>query len=355
MQTSLSSLVSQLERYELDSEIILVDYNPPPDKPLLKDALIWPRQTRFCTIRTVIVPPEIHGRFKDSDKIPFCGSRSQNTGIRRARGEFILSTPIDILFANELIEFIAKRNLDPDKIYRTDRLDVDRKAADILSLDERLEFCRRNVTFIQTRYGSVPVVRKGKNHLASETLTFSGEFPSGKDIWKLHFNGGDFTLMSKETWSRVRGWPEDDVLSLGVEIVLYAMVYLHGVTEEVLQPPCSIYHIEHDSRWNRKYVHPFVKLCFYCLPDKLAIDLISTIGPLYGEITSFLWKKRNKLDALDVDYRSWQERIATVRQMLTGQIPAVFNDENWGFGGENLKEYSIVKAGKVLEEARICK
>lgn len=345
MQVALSSLITQLERYELDSEIILVDYNPPTDKPLLKDDILWPNQTKYCTVRTIVVPASIHNRYKDSDKVPFCGGRAQNVGIRRARGKFVLSTPIDILFANELIKFIAEKNLDENKIYRTDRLDVSREAADIPSLDDRLAFCRENVTWIHTRYGSIPVVRKGKKHLTSKNLQCFDRPPNKKDIWKLHFNGGDLTLMSKEVWCRVRGWPEDDVLSLGAEVVLYGMVYLHGVREEMLQSPCSVYHIEHDSRWRQKItVHPFVKLCFYCLPDRLAISITSVLSPVYRTIASILLRRKTKLDSLDVDHRTLAELRTIVNRMLEGKRPNVFNDINWGLGDEHLEEYVIAKA-----------
>lgn len=346
MRVALASLIAQLERHRLDSEIVLVDYNPPRDKPLLKDALDWPRQTRFCTIRVIVVAPEIHNRFEDSDKLPFFGALAQNVGIQRARGSFILATPIDILFANELIELISRRDLNDKKIYRTDRLDVSREVAGMeLSLDERLEFCRRHVTFIMARGVTVPVVRSGKRRYASKTLKFSRGGFCMRDIMRLHCNGGDFTLMSRDTWFHVKGWPEHNVLSLGAEVILYGTAYLHGIREEMLQPPHVIYHIEHDSRWNQgQGMHPFIRACFYYLPDAIAVKLTKALRLPYSAVTRILFGQKAAIGSLGVRYQTFDELLGIVGQMLKGERPSVFNGDDWGLGAAVLPEYCIVRA-----------
>jgi hypothetical protein len=45
---------------------------------------------------------------------------ARNAGIREARGEFILSTEIDIAFSDELMRFLASRQLRKGRIYRID-------------------------------------------------------------------------------------------------------------------------------------------------------------------------------------------------------------------------------------------
>ena len=46
MQTSLNALIEQLERFRIESEIILVDYNPPQGKPLcdVRSTILWPER-----------------------------------------------------------------------------------------------------------------------------------------------------------------------------------------------------------------------------------------------------------------------------------------------------------------------
>jgi hypothetical protein len=344
MQTALSSLITQLERYKIDSEIILVDYNPPPDHSFLKDSLSWPVRTEYCSIRTIVVPPEFHRKFKDSEKIPFYGSLAQNVGIRRARGQFVLATPVDILFTNEIIEFISGKKLEQNKLYRTDRLDVARQAVDIASHEERLNFCRDNITFIHMNRGCIPIVRKGKKNLSSRNLKSTGKFPDSKIMWKLHFNGGDFTLMSKDAWNRICGWPEDDVLSVGAEIVLYCMAYLNGIKEDILQPPYSIFHIEHNSRWISGSLHPFVKFCYYFLPDEYALQITSILRPVYTVFSRLINRKEAMLDLLGVDYKTFAQFKEITGQMMNGERPSVFNKADWGLCNESLSDNFIVKS-----------
>ena len=49
---------------------------------------------------------------------------AKNVGIRRARGQFILATNIDILFSDELAEYLATRRLEHGRMYRIDRHDA---------------------------------------------------------------------------------------------------------------------------------------------------------------------------------------------------------------------------------------
>jgi hypothetical protein len=48
----------------------------------------------------------------------------KNVGIRRARGQFVLATNVDILFSDELAEYLASRRLERGRMYRSDRYDA---------------------------------------------------------------------------------------------------------------------------------------------------------------------------------------------------------------------------------------
>ena len=54
--------------------------------------------------------------------LPLFQMIAKNVGIRRARGEFVLATNIDVLFSDELMVRIAQRDLRADRLYRCDRL-----------------------------------------------------------------------------------------------------------------------------------------------------------------------------------------------------------------------------------------
>ncbi|HSP69549.1 MAG TPA: FkbM family methyltransferase, partial [Bryobacteraceae bacterium] len=64
----------------------------------------------------------------------------------------------------------------------------------------------------------------------------------------LHTNGcGDFTLIARERWFDLRGYPEFDVFSMNIDSVLCFAAHYAGAREEVLAEPMRIYHIEHGS------------------------------------------------------------------------------------------------------------
>jgi hypothetical protein len=345
-QTTLSSVIDQLEKYKLKSEIIFTDYNSPPEKPFLKDVLLWPVQTKYCSIRSIIVSPSIHQRFDDSGKMPYNFSLAQNVGLRRARGKFVLVTSIDILFSNDLIELIARKTLQDDKIYRTDRQDVSKKVLEIPSLSERLEFCRKNVIWIHTRNISVPVLRRKRHHLRSENLDFNAKIT---DFPNLHLNGADLLLMSKESWHSLRGFPERDNLGLGVEILLCNMAYLKGFEEKILPEQCSIYHIDHESRWRNTSPGLCDKILFYCFTDKLASQLMFcledlNIGTIKRKLTPGIFRKKSKEESFKVSSLACQHYWQVLYEMKNGKRPVAYNHEDWGLGAEDLEQYLIRRA-----------
>lgn len=64
MQLFVSGLLEQCRRYQLSAELVLVEWNPPVDRPRLADALSWSAGTGSCSVRIIEVLPEIRRRFK---------------------------------------------------------------------------------------------------------------------------------------------------------------------------------------------------------------------------------------------------------------------------------------------------
>ncbi len=145
MQLFVSGLIEQCNRHGVEAELVLVEWNPPPDKPRLAEVLRWPSTCGKCTVRIVEVPPEVHHRLSHADKLPLFQMIGKNVGIRRARGEYVLATNIDILFSDAVFEFLKSGQMKPGFIYRTDRLDVPPEIPCDTPLRGQLEFCRKNV------------------------------------------------------------------------------------------------------------------------------------------------------------------------------------------------------------------
>ena len=145
MQVFVNAWLSQSTRHRVPSELVLVEWNPPPDRPPLLEALTWPDDQGWCPVRIITVQPAIHDSFAYSDRLPLFQMIAKNAGIRRAQGQFVMATNIDILFSDPLMAFLAQRRLLPRRIYRSDRIDVDRGVPVHGTMDEQLAYCRTHV------------------------------------------------------------------------------------------------------------------------------------------------------------------------------------------------------------------
>jgi GT2 family glycosyltransferase len=63
---------------------------------------------------------------------------------------------------------------------------------------------------------------------------------------------GDFTLMSRAAWDRLRGYPELEIFSMHLDSVLLYQAWSAGLREVALPEPMVAYHIEHavGSGWS---------------------------------------------------------------------------------------------------------
>jgi hypothetical protein len=82
MQLFVNGLLEQCRRHQLKAELVLVKWNPPADRPRLGEALLWPVDKGPCQVRIIKVPPEIHKRFRYSDRLPLLQMIAKNVGIR---------------------------------------------------------------------------------------------------------------------------------------------------------------------------------------------------------------------------------------------------------------------------------
>src|ERR1051326_3378979 len=110
-QIFITNFALQCEKYSLPAELIIVDWNPVSDRPGLAAVLELPPQASYVRARVVTVPQPLHRRLKYADQLPLFQMIAKNAGLRRAKGQFILATNIDIIFSDELMQFISKQNL----------------------------------------------------------------------------------------------------------------------------------------------------------------------------------------------------------------------------------------------------
>ncbi len=166
LQTFANALIGQAKRHSLPIELILVDWNPPADRPPLVEALRWPADPAPCRVRAITVPPEIHRRYRHAGALPLYQMIAKNVGFRRAQGEFILATNIDILLSDELMEFLAARRLEPGRMYRIDRHDVETDVPVDAPVAEQLDYCRTHCIRVNAREGTFGLTPEGLRRLA---------------------------------------------------------------------------------------------------------------------------------------------------------------------------------------------
>lgn len=170
MQTFVNGLINQCKRHNLHAELVLVEWNPPADRPRFAQALRWPSDPSPCEVRIIEVPPELHARFQHAQSLPLFQMIAKNVGVRRARGQFILATNIDILFSDELIRHITSGQLQSGRMYRIDRYDVMTDVPVDAPVEEQLEYCKNHLIRINARDGTFNLTPGGMRALAAEDV-----------------------------------------------------------------------------------------------------------------------------------------------------------------------------------------
>jgi hypothetical protein len=158
-QAFIDGLAAQATRHRVPIELILVEWNPPPDRRSLAEEMRWPKSTPFYRARVITVPPEVHATLDPEFRLPLYQMIGKNVGIRRARAPFILATNIDLLFSDALFrEF--RRGLKPNKLYRADRYDIEASVPADASIDDALAYGENHTIRINRAKGTL-VKRNG--------------------------------------------------------------------------------------------------------------------------------------------------------------------------------------------------
>ena len=267
MQVFIEALCAGCDAYGVDAELVLVEWNPPPDRPRLREALRWPRSSR-CAVRIVEVPHALHAGFGTGTALPMHQMIAKNVGIRRARGAFVLATNIDIVLSEAVWERIARRDLLADRFYRVDRCDVASDVPESRPLTEQLDACRATV-FRRHERDATRDLRDGTTSriwrpmwqlVAGSALSPLAVLPvlreplrkarrslsRARRFGRLHTNAsGDFTLLHRDRWHELGGYWEYTGFPLHVDGLLCYAAKRLGLSEEVMAAPACAYHIDH--------------------------------------------------------------------------------------------------------------
>jgi len=160
LQAFVNCFEHQCRRSGLSAEIIVVEWNPPDDRPRVADVLRLPEPT-VCSYHFITVPAELHASLRYADALPLFQMIAKNVGIRRARGTYVLATNIDIIFSTELVDDVAARRLQRNRLYRVDRHDIDADFPDDAPLAQQMDYCRSHQRRVHERWGTYLTDRTG--------------------------------------------------------------------------------------------------------------------------------------------------------------------------------------------------
>lgn len=320
-QCFLNGIYHQAKKFNLSLELIIVEWNPPEDKPLLKDVLSKPPKDSSVSLRYIIVPKEIHDTFRFAKQIPLYQMIAKNVGIRRAKGEFILCTNIDLLFSDLCFKVLAEKKLEYNAFYRANRCDIPKEVMQLESVEEQLKYSASNIMNRIGHHLNYRHIKKLPDFLFNAPkLTFLmvaldqivDKRIKGSPKWQTNMiysldseACGDFTLMSKKDWMRIHGYCELDMYSLHIDSMALVAACAIGMEQKFFPYGAESYHIYHEDGWESNY--------------KTAEDLIRFLV------------RRPSLDWYTVD--------RTGHQLLQTGKPYQINDEDWGYANITLDEY----------------
>lgn len=273
MRIFLKALIHQCNQFKLNCELIIVEWNPSLEKELLNKVLQNTTSGDYLSIKYVVVPNEIHSKLAFADKLPLFQMIAKNVGIRRAKADFILCTNVDLIFSDELFARLAKKDLMPGFFYRANRCDVPNTIDENWTVPNQIEFCKANIKSRLGKNNHVPnfIDTRGllfKHPVFLPVLKFLSKIKymyarSIEDrLLELDLDAcGDFTMMSKQDWLKIDGYPELEMYSIHIDSMALLAAAALGIKQVIFDWKECSYHMEHTGGWEFK--NPIDKIYFY--------------------------------------------------------------------------------------------
>jgi len=211
-------------------EVIYVDWNSPTHSLLydIRDDINFKGN-----LKHFVISPEIATILTnhDPDAQKCCEVLARNIGIRRAEGDWIVSTNIDIIHPrrDDLNNLIPE--LSPETFYTISRRHTDWNIIN---------------KFDNWAYSEVKEYwRDVRNYLIqnSEERHFDESTIKGDDYSIINCCG-DYQLASREVWYEIRGFEEALIYSLFADTNVQKKAVMHGFGLKALYNP-ALFHIEH--------------------------------------------------------------------------------------------------------------
>jgi len=238
----------------VETELIIVEWNPPFWSKPLSQVLTPPEQSPNFQTHIITVPETLHKKLASSYLMDFYQMIAKNVGIRRAKGDWILCTNPDLVVPLRVFEHVAELEQDEARraaMYRVLRQDT--HGGDVPpNPEEAIEWCKVRCTKLNT------------------------------SLWeKLHTCAcGDFTLLHRDDWFDTRAYPELEIWSIHVDSLFLLFANRVCGLREVLWDDTVVYHPEHANSWivDPAYGDRFPKLGPNLAPIIQTVDFFTNQG-----------------------------------------------------------------------------
>lgn len=240
LESAVYSLNSMLNTFD---EVIYVDWNTEDGKKTVTDELETKLVNRERLRVIEVTSAQVGAILGDVPAQPMCEVMARNVGIRRATGDIVVSTNIDIIVPPREQLDLAFRDIKPGVMLTLAKHDVE--LADLVKLAGDNVQARMPLVFglwpIQKRLMS-PYLAVTKDLLDANPVSAHHQLAS------VICACGDFQVAHRDTWHAIKGFEECMKKRLYADTaVQYKVVMAGGVVRASNFPP--LYHIEHE-RYN---------------------------------------------------------------------------------------------------------
>ena len=204
-------------------EVIVVDWNSPHGLPMIEQIKNYIAPTG--KIRSIVVPRDFVESKVDSQSQPCCSVLARNIGIRRAKGDWIVSSNIDIIPT----QFSTDR-LNRDTMYVVQKYNV-------------LENVHLTQLLPMSTEQKIQALVAHK-HLFERMKRCEEVVPDDK--YSLCVGCGDFQVAHRDVWNRIRGFEESLVYRCFEDTnVLVKTAHQQDMKTSLLD--IDVFHLEHKN------------------------------------------------------------------------------------------------------------
>ena len=210
----------QLTARGIRHEFVFVEWAPPSDRTLLfeETGKALPDFDR-AVCSWYVVDPEYHSALSLNPRLEYHEFLAKNVGVRRARGEYILTSNCDVYLGRRVLDALEQRALEPRVLYRAPRHDlnlpVDLHAVGWAMLED-------------------PGNLAGPAHVLKRPYMGSGT--------------GDFVLLDRASFHEIRGFNEIyRVARIGIDRNVIVKALASGF--EIRDIGGAVYHQNHEGSY----------------------------------------------------------------------------------------------------------